>query len=120
MKVLLDACLSPPAKAQLEAAGHEVIWAGDWSEDPGDAAILARAYQEERVLVTLDKDFGELGVLRDAPHRGIVRLVNFPAAQQGRVCAQILGSHAEDLRQGALITTEPGRIRIRRRTPLGG
>jgi predicted nuclease of predicted toxin-antitoxin system len=70
------------------------------------------------VLVTLDKDFGELGVLRQAPHCGIVRLVNFRAADQGRACAQVLERHAEDLRRGALITAEPGRVRIRQRVEL--
>lgn len=120
MKVLLDACLSPEAKSQLEAAGHEAVWAGDWREDPGDTAILSQAYQQERVLVTLDKDFGELGVLREARHCGIVRLVNFRAAQQGPACVQVLASHADDLRQGAIITAEPGRLRIRHGIRRGG
>jgi predicted nuclease of predicted toxin-antitoxin system len=65
------------------------------------------------VFVTLDKDFGELGVLRSFPHCGILRLVNFRAAQQGRACLQILESHAEDFARGAIVTAEPGRIRIR-------
>ncbi len=116
MKVLLDACVSPKAKTELESAGHEVVWAGDWSEDPGDAAILSPAHQDRRVLVTLDKDFGQLGVLRDAPHCWIVRLVNFRAEHQGRVGSRILASYAEDLRAGAIIAAEAGRIRIRRRT----
>jgi predicted nuclease of predicted toxin-antitoxin system len=113
LKILLDACISPQAKAELQAAGHDVVWAGDWTEDPGDPAILAQANQEGRVLVTLDKDFGELGVLREARHRGIVRIVNFRASQQGRVCAEIMARHAVELQQGAIITAEPGRIRIR-------
>lgn len=120
MKVLLDACLSPQAKSELEAAGHDALWAGDWSEDPGDAAILARANQEGRVLVTLDKDFGELGVLHNAPHRGIVRLVNFRSHQQGRACAEILAHYADDLGRAAIITAEPGRIRIREGPSLNG
>lgn len=116
MKVLLDACLSPLAKAYLESAGHDVISAADWHEDPGDAAILARAHQEGRVLVTLDKDFGELGVLRQAPHCGIVRLVNFRAERQGPLLAEILSRHGENLTHGAILTAEPGRIRIRPRS----
>ena len=113
MKILLDACVSPQAKLELETAGHDVVWAGDWTDDPGDPAILSQANQEGRVLVTLDKDFGELGVLREAPHCGIVRIVNFPASQQGRACAEILARHAVELQQGAIITAEPDRIRIR-------
>lgn len=113
MKVLLDTCLSPKAKTELQSAGHDVIWAGDWSVDPGDEVILRRAWEDRRVLVTLDKDFGELGLLREMPHCGLIRLVNFRAAQQGRVCLQILAGHPTDLGDGATITAEPGRIRIR-------
>lgn len=117
MKVLLDACLSPFAKLHLESAGHDVVSAADWDEDPGDAAILARAHHEGRVLVTLDKDFGELGVLRQAPHCGIVRLVNLRAVQHGPITADVLSRHADDLARGGIATVEPGRVRIRPRGP---
>ena len=64
----MDSCVWGKARGELEAAGHDVIWAGDWPEDPGDNQILARAHAERRVLVTLDKDFGELAILRRIPH----------------------------------------------------
>jgi predicted nuclease of predicted toxin-antitoxin system len=32
----------------LETAGHDVIWSGDWPEDPGDEEILAQAHREGR------------------------------------------------------------------------
>jgi predicted nuclease of predicted toxin-antitoxin system len=75
LKVLLDTCLSVEARAALKAAGHDVVWGGDWEKDPGDEAILALAFTEGRVLVTLDKDFGELAVLQGVSHSGILRLV---------------------------------------------
>ena len=75
MKVLLDACVWGGVRKSLRDAGHDVTWAGEWSEDPGDEEILARAHRESRVLVTLDKDFGELAIVRDQEHSGIVRLV---------------------------------------------
>ena len=112
MKLLLDTCLSPRAKTELEAAGHNVVWAGDWPEDPGDETILARAYEEQRILVTLDKDFGGLVVLRGFPHHGILRLIDFRAGQQGAVCSRILQEHADDLQGGAIITAAPGILRI--------
>lgn len=113
MRLLLDTCVSGLAAQELEAAGHEVLWAGNWAEDPGDAEILERAHREERVLVTLDKDFGELAVVRGVEHSGILRLVNFPARKQAEVSQSILVLYAEELRAGALITAEPGRVRIR-------
>ncbi|MEM8961626.1 MAG: DUF5615 family PIN-like protein, partial [Acidobacteriota bacterium] len=60
MKLLLDSCVWGPAQSQLEAAGFDTVWAGDWDEDPGDEEILVRAFQERRILITLDKDFGDL------------------------------------------------------------
>ena len=54
-------------------------WAGEWPQDPGDEEILRRAHQESRVLVTLDKDFGELAIVRGQVHSGIVRLVALSA-----------------------------------------
>ncbi len=39
MKVLLDTCVWGKAAAALDAAGHDVVWTGDWDADPGDAEI---------------------------------------------------------------------------------
>ncbi len=68
MKVMLDTCVWGGALTGLRAAGHDVVWTGEWDKDPGDDEILARAQAEERVLVTLDKDFGEMAVFRGVPH----------------------------------------------------
>ena len=92
---------------------YEVVWAGDWDRDPGDDAILAAAHAEGRALVTLDKDFGELAVLRGKAHSGILRLVGFRARDQGPATVQILASHGPELGSGALIKAEPERLRVR-------
>ena len=113
MKLLLDTCVWGGAKAELIAAGHDVIWAGDWNQDPGDEALLNQSAREGRVLVTLDKDFGELAVLRNVSHAGIIRLVGFRSVRQAEVCGQVLATYGKELAAGALITAEPGRVRIR-------
>ena len=76
MKLLLDTCVWGGAKKTLESSGHDVVWTGDWAEDPGDEEILAKAHNEGRILVTLDKDFGEIAIVKGKPHSGILRLVN--------------------------------------------
>ncbi len=81
MKFLLDTCVWGGACKELQAAGHNVIWAGDWPDDPGDDEILGRAHAEGRILVTLDKDLGEMAVLYGRPHSGIIRLVDIGARQ---------------------------------------
>lgn len=86
---------------------------GDWENDPGDEVILARAHQENRVLITFDKDFGALAVQHGHPHSGIVRLVNLATREQAAVCLHVLQSHESDLKNGAIITAERTRLRIR-------
>ena len=114
MRLLLDTCVWGGVIPDLTAAGHDVEWVGLWAEDPGDADILEYAFGNGRILVTLDKDFGELAVLRQQPHAGIMRMVNWPAGQQAEVCARVLERYGEELQQGALLTVEPGRVRVRR------
>ena len=112
MKVLLDTCVSRLAREALVAGGHDVVSAADWEQDPGDEEILARAHVEDR-LVTLDKDFGALAVLRGLPHYGIIRMVGFRASAQGPVALAVLRDHEAALKGGALVTAEPGRVRLR-------
>lgn len=78
------------------------------------------ALAEGRILVTLDKDFGNLVFARHLPHGGIIRLVNFPARQQARACLHVLGLHGTELEAGALVTAEPGVLRIRLPDPTNG
>lgn len=113
MKVLLDSCVWGGVRAALSEAGHDVVWAGDWPKDPGDEEILNRAYQEARVLVTLDKDFGELAIVRGLPHKGIIRLVNLSTAEQTRMCLAVLAKYRTVLDDGAIVTVEAARVRVR-------
>lgn len=83
MNLLLDTCVWGGAKIDLEKAGHHVIWIGSMEKDPGDRAIIRRAHIENHILVTLDKDFGELAIIQKLPHSGIIRLVDCAAQKQG-------------------------------------
>lgn len=113
MKLLLDSCVSGTLRTPLQAAGHDVIWTGDWPTDPGDIEIMAFASQEMRILITLDKDFGTLAVLHGHTHAGIIRLVNMSLHDQAAVCQHVLLTHADDLVAGSIITAEQDRLRIR-------
>lgn len=113
MRLPLDTCLSGKAATSLRDSGHDVAWVGDWPTDPGDAAILAWARDEKRILVTLDKDFGELAVVHGEPHCGIVRLVDCSVTRQAAMCELVLARHGESLVAGGIVTAEPGRLRIR-------
>ena len=109
MRVLLDRCVWGGAREVLAAEGHEVEWVGDWAGDPGDAEILAHAAATRAVVVTLDKDFGDLAVVRGLAHAGIVRIAGFRAREQGAVCVRALARYGPELPDGALVTVERAR-----------
>src|SRR5262245_47272053 len=71
----------------------------------------------DRVLVTMDKDFGEFVYRERAPHAGLVRLPNVPVVRGIALMNDILQGHAEDLVGRAIVTVRGGRIRISRVEP---
>ena len=113
MKLLLDNCVWSEAAKELRAAGHEVDWVGNWDSDPGDEEILNRAHSMGCALVTLDKDFGELAVVRRIPHSGIIRLVNLSVQQHAGYCLKAIARHGAELQRGAIVTVKKTRIRVR-------
>lgn len=119
MKVLLDGCVWGGARDALTAAGHEVESTAGWPRDPGDADVLAHAHRNGQVLITLDKDFGEIAIVRRHPHSGILRLVTLRAEQQGPASVSALARYGEDFVKGAIVTVEPGRVRVHLDTDSG-
>jgi predicted nuclease of predicted toxin-antitoxin system len=65
------------------------------------------------VLVTLDKDFGELAIRYNLPNSGILRFVETPVVEQAALCEQMFERHGAALIAGALITADLERIRVR-------
>jgi len=111
--IFLDSCVWGGALPVLNDLGHDAVWSGAWQQDPGDSAILAAAYSERRILITLDKDFGELAIVKGLPHSGIVRLAGFRAAQMAMAIHYVVTRYQDELLAGAIITVDPERIRIR-------
>lgn len=117
LKLLLDSCVTPRVVKLLEESGHDVNWVGNWEADPGDTAILNFATRDSWTIVTIDKDFGDLIHLGKSRPCSVIRLVGFRAAAQGPAIASLVDRYASELSEGALITSEPWRVRVRR---LGG
>jgi predicted nuclease of predicted toxin-antitoxin system len=113
MRVLIDSCVSGQAAAVVRQAGHDVVWCGDWPSDPGDEQILRTSDADSRVLVTIDKDFGELVFVQGIIHAGLIRLAGFRAAEQGTAIVRLLATYEAELLAGAIITAEPWRVRVR-------
>jgi predicted nuclease of predicted toxin-antitoxin system len=79
-----------------------------------DEDVVALAVAEGRVLITEDKDFGELAFRQGLCPAGLIRLAlprQLPAQKAARIVAALKsdGDHV----QGAVLTVEPGRVRRR-------
>jgi predicted nuclease of predicted toxin-antitoxin system len=112
---LWTAARGVPLAKWLREQGHDADDANEWRHDPGDAAILKAAEDADRILVTIDTDFGLLIFADEMSHRGLVRLPDCPAAERIAIFSDLLARHQEDLEARAVITVSAGRVRISRR-----
>jgi len=101
----------------LARAGHDVIWAGEWGRDPGDEQLFARADNERRVIVTLDKGFGALMTRALFTRAGILLMRRTRPPQWFDVCQAALELCAAELEIGAIVIATPERIRVRHLPP---
>jgi len=114
MRILADENFPALSVQELEKLGHDVLWVRTVMPGAGDDAILVRAQTEERLLVTLDKDFGELAFGRQLPADcGVVlfriKMTNAKAA--AAKMAKVLNSRSDWI--GNFAVVEDDRIRMR-------
>jgi predicted nuclease of predicted toxin-antitoxin system len=119
MKFMVDRCAGRRLAEWLRAGGHDVVESRQLGADPGDLALLQHAAREQRILVTIDTDFGKLIYSDETPHHGLVRLPDVPAEKRIALFQTLLTDHAVDLEAGAVITIRGSRIRVSRQGPEG-
>ena len=73
MRLLANENVPKSAVDALRSHGHDVAWVRTDRPGATDVDVLSKAVLETRVLLTFDKDFGELAVALGRPHAGIVR-----------------------------------------------
>lgn len=113
MRLLANENLPRVAVEALRARGHDVVWVR--TDRPGslDPDILAWANAEERVLLTFDKDFGELAFRRRLGAQCGVILLRFSATSPVRVTELLLAAlEARTDWVGHFSVIEEGRIRM--------
>jgi predicted nuclease of predicted toxin-antitoxin system len=103
-----------PFGGMVTAKGHDVIESQERSPDPGDREILEWATREGRILVTMDKDFGEFIFGEGVRHAGLIRLPDVPAEKRITMVEGLLREHSKEMSEKAIITVRGGRIRISR------
>ncbi len=114
MRFLADENFPGGAVRALRDMGVDVAWVREGAPGAMDEEVLAWAVREERVLLTFDKDFGELACRAALPAQcGIVlfRLPMRAAPKAGDALARIVRSR--DDWPGHLTIVEPGQLRMR-------
>lgn len=108
MRFLVDECTGSKVADSLRLAGHEVFSVYDEARGTTDDEVLTKAFVENWILITNDKDFGELIYRERRRHRGVVfmRLEDERAANKIKVLEQLLESYAEKLPENFVTVTE--------------
>ena len=113
MNFLADESCAGPVIRALREAGHDVVAIAEVAKGATDEQVLKRAVNEKRVLITEDRDFGELVYARGRSSAGVI-LVRFHSragrAKPATVVEAVakLGARLRD----AFTVVEPGRVRI--------
>lgn len=114
MRFLADENFPGAAVEALSAAGHDIVWIR--TEAPGveDEAVLAWAEREARILLTFDKDFGELAWHSRLPASCGVVLFRVTIADPKTIGTMLASRLAErGDRAGHFAVVEDGRVRMR-------
>jgi predicted nuclease of predicted toxin-antitoxin system len=116
MRFLADMCISPKTVGFLRDLGHEVVHLYEEGLDQlPDPAILDKARQEGRVLLTSDLDFGELVAASGAnlPSVVVFRLRDMRPGGVNQYLREVVAHHADALDEGAVISVDEGHVRVR-------
>ncbi|MFQ4144764.1 DUF5615 family PIN-like protein [Chlorogloeopsis sp. ULAP02] len=117
MKLLLDQGLPRSTAILLRELGIDTIHIGEIGlSEAEDTEIIKMSREEGRVVVTLDADFHILLALDEATFPSVIRIrierLRAPALTE--LLLKVIDECEEELQQGAAVTIEPSRIRIRR------
>ncbi len=109
MRFLVDECTGPKVSEWLRDESHEVFSVFDEARGiTDDDEILAKAFSENWILITNDKDFGEMVFRERRKHHGIIfmRLEDERSANKIEVLQRLLKGYAEKLPEEFVVVTE--------------
>ncbi|HUT23254.1 MAG TPA: DUF5615 family PIN-like protein [Sumerlaeia bacterium] len=114
MRLLANENFPRIAVEALREAGHDIRWARLEMPGASDTKVLACAQREEQVLLTFDKDFGELAFRSGSPVSSGIMLFRIPCLSPEYLKKTILQAvAARDNWFGQFAVVEPDRIRVR-------
>lgn len=114
LQFIVDESTGTAVVEYLRSVGHTVLAVAETMPQADDSNILAHAVSEGRVLVTNDKDFGELVFRNGQAHHGVLllRLHDESPTNRVRVVKAVVEQYADQLVGHFAVATEGG-VRIR-------
>jgi predicted nuclease of predicted toxin-antitoxin system len=113
MRFLVDECVGISVVEWLENNNYDVFSVQDELQSASDKLILNKALLESRIIITCDKDFGEMIFKEKKEHFGIIllRLLDERPLNKIKILEQILINHFDNLEGNFTVATESS-IRI--------
>lgn len=114
MRFIVDESAGAAVVEYLRSSGHDVLAIAEIMRQADDPDILTLALNEARILITNDKDFGELVYRTGQTHHGVLllRLHNESSANRVRVVKSVLANYTDRLAGQFVVATESS-VRIR-------
>jgi predicted nuclease of predicted toxin-antitoxin system len=108
MRFLVDECTGSRVAEWLREIGHEVFSVYDESRGATDDAILTKAFEEDWILITNDKDFGELVFREHRPHHGVIFLRLDDERSTAKIAAldRLLRNHSNRLPKTFVVVSD--------------
>jgi predicted nuclease of predicted toxin-antitoxin system len=115
MRFLADESCDFAVVRSLRDAGHDVVAVAEFLRGASDGEVIDFAVSERRIVITEDKDFGQLVFAAARANSGVV-FVRFPVAARDALATTVLDlvSTLADTLYSCFVVVEPGRIRVSR------
>ena len=113
MRFLADENCDFAVVKALRLSGHDVLAVSEFRQRSVDAELMQLGYQEDRILLTEDKDFGWLAFVANVDNPGVV-LIRFPASARHALATSVTRLVADfgSKLVGAFVVLRPGLVRI--------
>jgi len=99
LKIVADESVDKQIVDRLRADGHDVLFVAELAPSIDDEKVLGHSRQESAILLTADKDFGELVFRQHLLHSGVVliRLAGLTPDLKADLVSRTFDKHGDEL-----------------------
>ncbi|MCB9231943.1 MAG: DUF5615 family PIN-like protein [Bacteroidia bacterium] len=115
MKFIADEGVDASIVFILREHEYDVTYVAEFEAGATDSEVMNFSNQEKRILITRDKDFGELVFRLKKVHSGIIldRMARFDAKTKAKIILEVVIQYSQEL-LGSYTVIQPGNVRIRK------